>query len=494
MPTATDSSTPSTSTGVTSEADDVGLTPADLADLQANVVRGYSAGRARHFALSIATVDGAAAFLRAVLPEAAGDGPKISTAEHWSEKPSYCMTIGFTWNGLHACGLPESLLALFPAAFQQGPATPADKVTTLGDTGESAPDRWMFGGPTTPDVHAVLSLYTHAHATGPIDALTAQLDALFAQHGLTVLNRLDANALPDGKVHFGYKDGIGQPRIKGVPGRQRADMQPECSPGEFLLGRSYKNQYNGNFIGDLPPALCNNATYGAFRVLQQDVVAFEQLIQRSGERFRMDPEMVAAKMMGRWRDGAPLTLAPDGPNPPPDEPGHVSSAHLDRFDYAPTKDRNTYFDDSEGQRCPVGSHARRMNPRSARVMGKPYSRRIIRRAIAYGAAYDPATGDDGVERGLVGYFICGDLAMQFEFLLGTWANMDLSAVGMPAVRRDPILGANPESGGQFVIRTTDSRDPIVISDVPRLVSTRGSVYCLMPGIGGLRFLASSAPA
>ncbi len=481
MPTATDSVSAHSSASADATA------PIDLADVQANVVRGYSAGRARHFALGFASAAGAAAFVRAVLPEAPGTGPKVSTAEHWDEKPPYCMTIGFTWAGLHAFGLPDSLLALFPAAFQQGPAAPADKVAILGDTGDSAPEHWMLGGPDTPTVHAIVSLYTHGHALGPVEALSASLGVLFSEHGVTVHEQLDANALPDGKVHFGYKDGIGQPRIQGVPGRQRADMQPECSPGEFLLGRGYVNQYNGNFIGDLPPALCDNATYGAFRVLKQDVVAFESLIERSGERFRMDPEMVAAKLMGRWRDGTPLTLAPDAPA------DHVNSAHIDRFDYAPSKEHNTFFDDAEGQRCPVGAHARRMNPRSARVMGKPYSRRIIRRAIAYGAAYDPATGDDGVERGLVGFFICGDLSMQYEFLLGTWANMDLSAVGMRGTR-DPILGANPASGGQFVIRTPDSRDPVVISDVPRLVETRGSVYCMLPGIGGLRFLSTTAPA
>ena len=74
-------------------------------------------------------------------------------------------------------------------------------------------------------------------------------------------------------MHFGYKDGIAQPRIKGVPRKELADMQPAAEPGEFLLGRDYSNQYGGNFIGALPPLLADNATYGAFRVLEQDVTA-----------------------------------------------------------------------------------------------------------------------------------------------------------------------------------------------------------------------------
>lgn len=490
MPTATDSAAgcpaDHPASGSTAHTTAHATAPIDFADLQANVVRGYSAGRARHYALGIATPSGAAAFVRALLPEAPGDGPKITTAEHWDEKPPYCLNIGFTWAGLRACGLPDSLMQLFPAAFQQGPASPADKVTVLGDTDESAPEHWVIGGPRTPVVHLLLSVSMHTHDPSVLAPLDASLTSLFATHGLLVYATLDANALPDGQVHFGYRDGIGQPRIAGVPGRARADMQPACNPGEFLLGCGYENQYNGNFLGDLPPALCNNATYGAFRMLKQDVTAFEQFIAVTGKRFRMDKELVAAKLMGRWRDGTPLVVSPDAPQP------NLPAEKLDAFDYAPSADHPTYYDDAAGQRCPVGAHARRMNPRSSRVMGKPYSRRIIRRAIAYGPAYDPAAGDDGEERGLMGYFICGDLAMQFEFLQGTWANMDLSAVGMRGTR-DPILGANPPEGGQFVIRTPDSRDPITISDVPRLVSTRGSLYCMLPGIGGLRFLAALAP-
>ena len=121
-------------------------------------------------------------------------------------------------------------------------------------------------------------------------------------------------------------------------------------------------------------------------------------------------------------------------------------------------------------------------------MGQPHTRRIIRRGIAYGPPYRPDSPDT-LERGLMGYFLCGDLAMQFEFLLGVWANQDLSTSGLRGTR-DPILGAQPDDGGQFVIRTADHRDPVVLDDLPRFVITRGSVYTFIPGIGALRFLAA----
>ena len=459
----------------------------DLADIQGNVLRGYSARLARHFALGVTDRARAGRLLAALLPGAPGDGPKVSTAEIWSTKPPYCLTVGLTWAGLGSLGVPPAVQQLFPASFMQGPATPATKATQLGDDGPSEPGLWELGGPTTPTVHLLLSLYTHSHVPTLLESMSATLRSMFATGGVVEISSHDAAALPDGQVHFGYKDGIAQPRIKGVPGKQLPDMQPEVDPGDFVLGGGHINQYGGNFLGDLPTALGNNATYGAFRLLEQDAEAFENLISKVGVRYRMDAEMVAAKLMGRWRNGVPLVLSPDTPEPK----GGIPHGSINEFDYAPTPEHPTYFDDQKGARCPVGSHIRRLNPRSSLVMGIQYLRRIIRRAMPYGPAYHPAK-PDGLKRGLVGYFICGDLAMQFEFMQGIWANEDIATAGLLGTR-DPILGAQPPEKGKFVIRTNDSRDPIEFGVVPRLVTTRGSVYCLLPGIGGLRFLAALAP-
>jgi hypothetical protein len=109
--------------------------------------------------------------------------------------------------------------------------------------------------------------------------------------------------------------------------------------------------------------------------------------------------------------------------------------------------------------------------------------------MPYGPPLDPERPDDGEERGLVGLFICGDLELQYEFILRVWANGDLATHGLRGTR-DPILGVQPANGRQFVVRVNDSREPIVLTGLPTLVQTRGSVYCFIPGIGGLRSLAS----
>jgi deferrochelatase/peroxidase EfeB len=356
----------------------------------------------------------------------------------------------------------------------------------IGDTGPAAATNWILGSPTQhAQEHLLLSLYTDEHRLQRLDALTAELRALMAQHGVQELSHHDASAFDHGKVHFGYRDGIAQPRIEGAPGKQAPDMQPASSAGEFLLGAGHVNQFAGNWAGDLLPELCNNATYGAMRIIRQDVAAFEAFLDRSAARLSIDREWVAAKLLGRWRNGVPLTMSPDTAEPSPP----IANEQLDNFDYVATPERPMYFDDSEGTRCPVGAHIRRLNPRSALVMGKPHTRRIVRRGMPYGPEWVAGQADDGIERGLIGYFLCGDLEMQFEFLLQIWANADYATSGLRGTR-DTILGAQPATGGSFTIRTNTAADPIRLNDLPRWTVTRGCVYCLLPGMGGLRFLAA----
>jgi deferrochelatase/peroxidase EfeB len=466
----------------------------ELADIQGNLLRGYRCANARHFALGVTDPRAACEFIGGLIAGEEGTSPQVSTADHWGEKPRYCLNIGVTWDGLKALGVTPAILGNFPAAFQQGPAARAKAPDPdfpdgvgLGDDGDSAPRHWILGGERNPAVHIVLSLYTDEHRERSQEDVSARLRKLFAANELVEISCHDASALPQGEVHFGYRDGISQPHIRGGSRRPHPDMQPSADTGDFLLGRDYINLYGGNFLGGLPPALADNATYAAFRILRQDVDAFEQLLHRWGGLWGMDPELVAAKLLGRWRNGVPLTLSPGSAEAEPP----VSEAELNDFDYAPGPGHTTFYDDFDGRRCPVGSHIRRLNPRGALVMGKPHSRRLVRRGMPYGPPYDPDQPNDKAERGLIGLFLCGDLELQYEFILRVWANEDLATSGLRGTR-DPLVGAQPPAGGRLTVRTADSRNPIVMTGLPRLVQTRGSVYCLVPGIGGLRFLAAGA--
>lgn len=450
----------------------------ELADVQANIVRGFKAERARHFALSFADPVLGRAFLSGLL-DGTSPGPKITPGGTWATRPSTCLNIGFTSFGLGALGVDGATLALFPEPFREGPLPRAEQ---MGDTGDSAPANWTLGGPGAA-VHALLSLFGGPGHHVAFEAASTELARAFGAFGITLLSQHDAAALPEGEVHFGYRDSIGQPHIAGVPSKGTPDLQPESSPGEFLLGCNYVNQYGGNFIAALPGALCDNATYAAVRILEQDSAGFEALLSDVAAKFDVDREWVAAKLMGRWRNGEPLTLSPEAPS------GTMSFNHLNHFDFGPNSTNSAYFDDFDGTRCPIGAHIRRLNPRGALVTGKPHSRRLIRRGMAYGPKYQAGTPDAQVPRGLFGLFICGDLEMQYEFMLNVWANQNIATSGQ-IMATDPILSS---TGAMFSIPVVGRSQPISFY-VPKLVTTRGALYTLMPGMAGLRYLASGAAA
>src|SRR5207253_9720083 len=88
------------------------------------------------------------------------------------------------------------------------------------------------------------------------------------------------------------------------------DAQPAVATGEFLLG--YTNERTGKYTVQ-PPQLSTNSSYAAFRILEQDVAAFEALLTECAAKAGIDRELLAAKICGRWRNGNPLTLKPDAP-------------------------------------------------------------------------------------------------------------------------------------------------------------------------------------
>src|SRR5262249_39600830 len=181
------------------------------------------------------------------------------------------------------------------------------------------------------------------------------------------------------------------------------------------------------------------------------------------------------KLCGRWRTGAPLALSPDDPRP-----AGVPLEKWNQFDYS---------DDPGGRRCPLGSHIRRNNPRATPVAGGGGERhRTMRRGLPYVPPFDPKDPNDGIERGLLGLFVCGNLREQYEFLMKEWVNDgDFAGLGSD---RDAILGNQPPEGGRFRIPNV-GKPPTILRGLPSFVWTRGSAYVFLPSITGLRYLASA---
>jgi hypothetical protein len=196
-------------------------------------------------------------------------------------------------------------------------------------------------------------------------------------------------------------------------------------------------------------------------------------------------EVVAANMCGRWRNGVALALSPDTDNPPPEVHAHATRHARPKLDPSDVDD----FDYQGDSRCPYGSHIRRCNPRGGQIVQRVanYSRRIVRRGIPYGPAYDPARPDTE-ERGLLGNFLGANLGAQFEAMMCDWLNLGLQDPRITG-SNDPLLGANDPETSWFDLPRR-SGEPIKLRGLPRFVETKGGAYTFLPSITAIRYLGS----
>ena len=303
------------------------------ADIQGFATSGF--GHLRHTAyLCLEITDDAAAGRKWL----GGIVPRVTSAKGWrsgpegiKRKPETTVNLAFTCNGLAALGVSDAALCSFPRAFREGMADPARVARVLGDTGDSAPDRWLFGGPANTPIHAVLIL--HARTEQQLEDLVTDLRD--PAGGATEVEGASQRGYrrEDNKEHFGFRDGIGQPRIAGIKGRLAPNILPT---GNFILG--YPDHYKFVAQGPVAPAtddhedilppltnpyyqgknlrdLGRNGTYIVFRKLEQDVAGFWNFLQaeakRSGDAGQERVAWLAASFVGRWASGAPLVLSPD---------------------------------------------------------------------------------------------------------------------------------------------------------------------------------------
>jgi Dyp-type peroxidase family len=377
------------------------------------------------------------------------------------------LTVAFTYHGLEALGVPQASLDTFAPEFRQGMAARAE---ILGDTGESAPDRWEepLGTDAVHVAIAVLSSDEEQLAAVAEKARAAQTEL----PGIELIWKQDCYQLATGRTSFGFKDGIGQPAVEGS-GRPATDARERpLRAGEIILG--YPDE-----TGELPPmpspdVLGRNGTYIVFRKLHTKVAAYRSYL-RARAATRAEEDLLGAKMVGRWQSGAPLAVSPDADDP--------------ELGGDPRRNNDFGFgDDPRGFKCPVGAHARRANPRDALDdEGSVDVRlhRMIRRGTSYGPMLpDGVTEDDGVDRGIVFVFAGAHLKRQFEFVKTQWLN-DGIFIGAP-LESDPLVGPHREAGS-FTIPQRPIRRKL--QDLPPFVITRGGEYCFAPSLSALRWLA-----
>jgi len=376
------------------------------------------------------------------------------------------ITVAFTWEGLRALGVDEASLATFPEEFRQGMVA---RAKMLGDTGANHPDNWV-GGLASPDLHAIAILF--ARDSAERTRCVTEHEKLIAQcEGVEVISTLELEATPPfdyAHDHFGYRDRLSQPVIEGSGDEPTAGSGGPLKAGEFILG--YPDENGPGPALPQPEILSRNGSYMAYRRLEEHVGKFRGFLREHGKTPE-EQELVAAKLMGRWRSGAPLVLAPEKDDP-------ALGADPQR-----NNDFNYKQQDPHGYAVPLGSHIRRMNPRDTGA--NINRRRMIRRGATYGPPLPEGAPEDGVERGIAAFVICASLIRQFEFAQNVWVNdPNFHELGN---ERDPIIGTQDGTYDMTIPKRPIRKK---IMGLPAFTTVRGGAYFFLPGIRALRYLVT----
>jgi Dyp-type peroxidase family len=474
------------------------MTALELSEIQAYLLSDYKEmGHSKYYLMQVKDVAATKNFLAAI-------AHGITNAD--ADMKDTCLNIGFTSNGLIQLGYNETNMHAFSREFREGMVT-AHRQRLLGNFESSDPSKWQWGGPDNDRVDLILMVFGKDEATA--EDFYRELEGKF-EPALSVVHILDGKAMPNNREHFGFRDGISQPVIKGS-GLPPSGNNNDIEAGEFVLG--YKNEYNVypdtallKIAQGKPELLPDNAegradeqtkaiykdvgqngTYFVLLQLQQNVDGFWEFMKKQSDetdekKRNEEATMLAAKMIGRWPGGAPLVKYDKDPG---------ADVTDDNFNYLK--------EDALGNKCPFGAHIRRMNPRDVFEESPPKvslnltrRHRIMRRVRSYGEDFI-GSAENHKPNGEVGLlFGCfnANISKQFEFIQYTWGNS-------PKFKRlyadpDPLIGVreDPENKLEQIFTIPQTTNNRVITGMQSFVTVKGGAYFFFPSITAIKFLAT----
>jgi deferrochelatase/peroxidase EfeB len=409
----------------------------------------------------------------------------VSSGEPAALAGAPLVNLSLSWNGLLALGAFDTMGGEAAAAGAFYMFNEPPHAESLRAFGASAPQNWWGKRFSSADIHVIVHIWVTSEA-GLTDVTARVRDAAQRCDVLELIASPAGGPITgrqiDGRLlHFGYQDGISHPTVDWDNDQPR---QGALARGDFLLGYPSPNY---STYPDKPPFsdFARDGALMAFMMLYQDVAAFNRFLRDNAAEVarglsQADAEdFLAAKMMGRWRDGTPLMLSPNRRDP--------AASMRDDFGYA---------DDPQGLRCPLAAHIRVANARDQPLNGLNQTLfpggfpRVLRRGAPYGP---PLAGDedDGVDRGIVGMFLCANLNKQFYTITRWLSRTDFSPAFPNQVGQDPIIGnlEFPGASAAFTVPLGDGTS-VSLARVTDFVRIHGVALQLLPSLAALRGLAS----
>jgi hypothetical protein len=464
------------------------MTP-DLNNVQALIVRSSRKPLTSILLFRCGDSARAKAFLRRWTPNApAGRAPEVDG------QPAFLFL--FAWPALQSLLQGHAPLDVaqgrrqFEVFFVDPAQRPGGGIAPqLGFLGQSAPGQWWDNRFTSDDIQFAIfaSFDTPAQKADYLDHLRTSA----AEHDLTELQlpsfadrALSGYRPPNGRLHFDYRDGVTTPSV---------DWNDTGQPGtvnfrEFVVGYP-----NDDFpVSPQSPGgwqdFARDGFFAGIAWIYQDVARFNTFLHDHGPAVAPGlpadkaSELLAAKLMGRWRDGTPLSKFPESPPAVP--------ALDDDF---------TYAADPTGIRCPVTAHIRVANCRDqpmkpANVVRFPAGPpRLIRRGFTYGPRLE-GIDDDGVDRGVVGLFCFARVNEQFytvlRWLQKTGFSEAFNALPNGLDAQDAMFGNrdDPSANREFII-PQQGTTPVTLQ-LTNFIRYKGVAVLFAPSIASLRVLAT----
>lgn len=515
------------------------------ADIQGNIVPGFNKDHQHFLFLRFSGVDEARGWLRWLAPRLTTMGEVLDFRREFRalrlrlgvREPARSATwtaVAFSHAAIAALAGPDDAAAFGETSFRQGLA---ERSTYLGDPSDPGHrghrSNWVVGGPGD---EADALVIVAADEPADLEAAVAELLAAAAEHGISLLFGQRGDTLPgtlQGHEHFGFKDGISQPGVRGrrsaapddhLTPRYLADDDPHAAlfakpgqplvwPGQFLLGEPRQHHQDPTVPAPAStafPAWARRGSYLVCRRLDQDVVGFWELAVDAAAALGTTPVALASMLVGRWPGGAPLLRAPDGDDPVlagdelannhflfDDDTRPSVLAHIEGY---PGDTHRAATEDLFGRVCPHAAHIRKVNPRdSGTDLGAPadtFLRLLLRRGIPYGepiaGVTDPPPELVAAERGLLFAAYMASIEDQFELITRRWAN---SSTQPNVGGLDPIIGQRDHHGDRT--RTVDLPTPdgaTTTIELPNdLVTPTGGGYFFAPPISAVTGVLAAQP-